>query len=24
VGFGREFSSAVHRVCASHTRVFGT
>jgi hypothetical protein len=24
MGFGREFSSAVHRVCASHTRVFGT
>jgi hypothetical protein len=22
-GFGREFSSAVHDVCASHTRVFG-
>jgi hypothetical protein len=22
-GFGREFSSAVHSVCASHTRVFG-
>jgi hypothetical protein len=24
LGFGREFSSAVHHVCASHTRVFGT